>query len=121
MQDKVTIARFVEGLQRIKEEAHEIPVSIMITLFGVVQLLNAESKAAEEISFSEIATHVHIPFQTVSRHLRYLGKGITPGQAGLGLVDTEEQPMNRRKKFVFLTPKGKRFVSQFMAISGITL
>ncbi len=53
---------------------------------------------------------------TVSQHLRYLGYGYRTGKPGLGLVETRENPDNRRKKVFALTPKGRGLVSQLELI-----
>jgi DNA-binding MarR family transcriptional regulator len=42
------------------------------------------------------------------------GKMIRPGEPGMGLVESHDDPMERRKKVIKLTPKGRTVVSQFL-------
>lgn len=86
--------------------AHEINAPIMATFLGVA-LWGADATRGDPLSIQELAERIGLAETTVSRHLRYLGVQRRIGVEGLGLVDTDAHPVNRRKKVVFLTRDGK--------------
>ena len=114
----ITMRSILMGLQRIREESNELPISILITLLGVA-IYTPAGDTQQELSILELSKKVGIPYSTTSRHLRYLGKFQYPGKPGLGLVDTGEMVMDRRQKYVVLTPKGQRFVAQVFTLMGV--
>lgn len=53
-----------------------------------------------------------------SRNVSSLSKVNTKGAKAWGLVESHEDPMDRRYKIVALTPKGKQFTDQLNLILG---
>jgi DNA-binding MarR family transcriptional regulator len=77
-------------------------------------------RAPEEIGMKELAGMFGLSQSSTSRNVAYLGKvwktnseGAVPG---LDLVEAYEDPMERRRKLVRMTPKGKRVAE---ALAGL--
>ncbi len=104
------LIRIFMGLQ------HEINAPIMATFLGVT-MWGEDERPDDPVSIQELAERVGLNETTVSRHLRYLGTQRRVGVEGLGLVDTRTHPVDRRRKIVFLTRKGKALKDQL----GFTL
>jgi hypothetical protein len=116
---RTTLTTLLEGLHRIKQDAPEMPISILITLLGVAVFTPDGRDRKDPLSILELSKIVGIPYTTTSRHLRYLGDFERPGKPGLDYVETGTLAFDRRQKFVKLTPRGQRVVHQFQKLSGI--
>lgn len=66
------------------------------------------------ISLTDIADKAGLGLSTVSRHVSYLGKINRKHEEGLNLIQTHEDPMERRRRLATLTGKGRAFVNQLM-------
>lgn len=93
-------------------EQRDIPMSVALTFLGVALWERQEDSGAEPTTLEELAVKVGAPATTISQHLRYLGACYRDGRPGLGLVETEEYPHNRRKKVFYLTSKGRGLIRQ---------
>lgn len=87
-------------LTKISAIEPEMPLQQIRCLFVV-----AESE--EGMSLSDIAKKVGIGLATASRHIGALGKLNRHRQEGLLLIESFEDPMERRKKIIRLTSKGR--------------
>ena len=65
---------------------------------------------------AEIAEELGLSQSTVSRNVAYLGDWNRHREKGHQLVEAFEDPSERRRKLVRLTPKGKRFVTSLANI-----
>lgn len=83
----------------------EIPVTIFQTFLGVA-LWGYKENQGSPITILELSERIGSNYQTVSRHLRYLGD-VSNRKPGLGLVKTERWPDDERQKTISLTPKGE--------------
>tara|TARA_Y100001938_G_C7959604_1_gene363591 strand:+ start:435 stop:797 length:363 start_codon:yes stop_codon:yes gene_type:complete len=97
------LLRQVELLRTIDPEIQAQTISL---------LLNVAMKDPEPIAMQELAERTGTAQSSVSRNCAMLGKYHRRGQAGHGLLDAYEDPMNRRVKLVQLTTKGRRFIQQ---------
>ena len=72
--------------------------------------------ATEEdgMSLSDIAKKAGIPLATASRYIGALGKINRHKQEGLQLIESFEDPMERRKKIIRLTSKGKVVIRKLL-------
>lgn len=68
----------------------------------------------EGLSLKELAQYAKVKMATASRYVSQLSAAAAPGQPGLGLVVAREDPMERRKKIIALTPKGKATVDKLL-------
>ncbi len=66
----------------------------------------------EGTSLTNIANKAGISMATASRYVSALGKIDRHHREGLHLVEAFEDPMERRKKIIRLTNKGKSFINK---------
>jgi DNA-binding MarR family transcriptional regulator len=73
----------------------------------------------EGLSQRELLTHLESTSITaLSRNLADLSALTTRKTPGPGLLELRVDPRNLRIKRVFLTPKGKRFMHRWLAVTG---
>lgn len=73
----------------------------------------------EGLSQRELLTHLESTSITaLSRNLADLSALTTRKTPGPGLLELRVDPQNLRIKRVFLTSKGKRFMNQWLAVTG---
>jgi hypothetical protein len=51
---------------------------------------------------------------SASRYVSAFSAPVVEGRKGLGLVEAKEDPMERRKKIIRLTPKGRAVVKKIL-------
>lgn len=70
--------------------------------------------ASEEdgLSLTDVAGKAGVPLATASRYIGHLGQIDRFYKPGLGLLDSREDPRERRKKIITLTDKGKELISK---------
>ena len=68
------------------------------------------------ITMKELADRIGIAQSSTSRNVAALSKWHRLGKEGLDLVEAIEDPAERRKKRVSLTPKGKLMAEQLRSI-----
>lgn len=79
--------------------------------FSVAQVFLMIARAGDEgVSLTDIADKANLGLSSVSRHVAALGKINRHHEEGLGLVQTHEDPMERRRRLCTLTPKGRAFL-----------
>ena len=66
------------------------------------------------VPMPEIARAAGLAQSSTSRNIAALGTYHRKGQPGLKLLDSYEDPMDRRTKLVKLTPRGERFATILM-------
>lgn len=115
---KATMTRLLSGLHKIKDEAPDLPIAMLVTFFGLGELEETRS-IQDPLSIRELAAKIGLPYSTTSRHIRYLGDRFSPVRRGLGWVGTDIVQTDRRQKTAYLTPKGKRVLSTFKATVGM--
>jgi DNA-binding MarR family transcriptional regulator len=70
------------------------------------------AEAEEGLSLSDLAKKAGIGLATASRYVGALGKINRHREAGLQIIESFEDPMERRKKIIRLTSKGKFALKQ---------
>jgi DNA-binding MarR family transcriptional regulator len=68
----------------------------------------------EGLSLKELAHRADIGMASASRYVATFGTQGYKGEKGLGLVEALEDPMERRKKIIKLTQKGKMTVNKLI-------
>jgi DNA-binding MarR family transcriptional regulator len=96
----VTLQEVQRLLESISAINPEMPLQQARCLFIV-----AESE--EGLSLSDIAKKAGIGLATASRYIGALGKINRKKEEGLQLIESFEDPMERRKKVIRLTTKGR--------------
>lgn len=94
------VQRVLTGISAIDPE---MPLQQARCLFIVAQ-------SEEGMSLSDIAKKAGIGLATASRYIGALGKINRHREEGLQLIESFEDPMERRKKIIRLTIKGKTVV-----------
>lgn len=90
----------IQFLTRIAAIEPDMPLSQAKCLFIV-------AKEEEGMSLSDIAKKAGIGLATASRYIGALGNINRHKEEGLKLIESFEDPMERRKKIIRLTVKGK--------------
>ena len=98
------VQRLLESISAINAE---MPLQQARCLFII-----AESE--EGMSLSDIAKRAGIGLATASRYIGALGKINRKREEGLQLIESFEDPMERRKKIIRLTPKGRAAVRRII-------
>lgn len=96
----------------------EMPVSMMKTFLGVA-IWGSRDGRKDQLTMMELADKIGLPSTTVSRHLRYLGDEERPGKAGADLVRSALNPLDRRQRLVFLSPKGVALMNNVKKAMGV--
>lgn len=94
-------------LLKIIERFREIDAEMQAQSIAVLLKV---AKHPVPIKMSEIATELGLSQSTVSRNVAYLGDWNRRKEEGHKLLEAYEDPMERRRKLVRLTAKGKRFL-----------
>lgn len=94
------VNRVLTGISAIDPD---MPLQQARCLFIVAQ-------SEEGMSLSDIAKKAGIGLATASRYISALGKVNRHREEGLQLIESFEDPMERRKKIIRLTTKGKSVI-----------
>lgn len=113
------LSSLLEGLHRLRQESYALTVPILITFLGVAVHTRGRSKS-DVLSIQELSQRIGQPFTTTSTHLRILGASRRLGKSGLKLIEVHEYPLDRRQKYVEMTPRGERVLSQFLTLSRLS-
>ena len=100
------MALLTEALAQLKNLDGDMPVSQALSLILIA--------GNEGLSLKELAQKTEIGMASASRYVSNFGKVTKPGSKGLGLVAAVEDPLERRKKIITLTPKGRTFVNKLI-------
>lgn len=96
--------KFIQGVAKIEPE---MPLQQLHCLLVIAQ-------EPEGMSLTDIAQKVGIALATASRYIAALGKVNRHREEGLLLVESFEDPMERRKKIIRLTSKGKAAINKLI-------
>ena len=94
--------KFIQGVSRLEPEMPLQQLHCLLVIAGAV----------DGLSLTELAQKVGIGLATASRYVAALGKQNRHREEGLLLVEAFEDPMERRKKIIRLTKKGKMAIEK---------
>ena len=81
---------------------------------GQAKCLLIVAQSEEGMSLTDIAKKAGIGLATASRHIAALGKINRKKEDGLKLIESFEDPMERRKKIIRLTSKGRTTIKRII-------
>lgn len=102
----VTLGSALGLLSRLREVDPDMPMAQAYCLLLIA--------ADEGLSLKELATRANIGMASASRYVSAFGVPPRSGSKGLGLVTAREDPLERRKKIIKLTPKGKATINNLL-------
>jgi DNA-binding MarR family transcriptional regulator len=105
------LSRLSTALSTVRVLDDSMPVQTLAVLIEVAK--------TPTISVSELASKVGIAQSSASRNVAALSDWHWLKKPGLGLVVTDLDPMDQRKKFVRLTPKGQKLVDNIVTIMKV--
>lgn len=94
--------KFIQGVSKMEPEMPLQQLHCLLVIAG----------AGEGLSLTELAQKVGIGLATASRYVAALGKQNRHREEGLLLVEAFEDPMERRKKIIRLTKKGRAAIEK---------
>lgn len=100
----VDCLKFIQGVARIEAE---MPLQQLHCLLLIAQ-------AEEGLSLTDLSKKAGIGLATASRYVSALGKQNRHREEGLLFVEAFEDPMERRKKIIRLTPKGRATINKLI-------
>lgn len=100
--DKIKI--YMKFVAMFRDMDSEIPLTTVAVFLAVVQ--------NEGMTMKDMAKMLNISQSSCSRNVAYLAQYHRLNKPGLGLLVTQEDPMERRRKVVQLTRRGKSFVDK---------
>jgi len=95
------IGRFSRAVEEFRKIDPEIQAQTILTFVLTMQ-------SSGKLTVKDIATKLGIAQSSASRNVAALSKIHRKGRPGHDLIRAMENPMDRREKFVELTPKGIR-------------
>lgn len=102
--DSPSLERFAQALETAQNRYPGMTLAMMTTLLAVAQ---APAKPGHRVSVSDIVERsTKLKYPTIARQLELLGDGNTD-RPGLGLIDKQTDPADRRLRYVALSARGK--------------
>lgn len=108
MTDVLKLRQFASAVSTFRELDADIPAATLHVFLVVA--------ANPGISSKQLLQRVQGSQSAVSRHLAALGEYSWKGGPGLDLIETVEDPLDRRNKISFLKPKGKQLALKLIVI-----
>ena len=88
----------------LREVDSDMPIAQALSLLVIAK--------NEGLSLKELAEKVGVGMASASRYVAFFGKPNASGKKGLGLVVAVEDPLERRKKTITLTAKGRNVIAK---------
>jgi DNA-binding MarR family transcriptional regulator len=101
----VTVIRVLEEFRRLDPD---MPIQYALSFLTIAR--------HEGLSMGDLAQRLGIAQSSASRNIAALSKWHSFGKAGHGLVEAHEDPRERRRKIVRLTPRGHHLVAVLRAL-----
>ena len=109
----------LEGILKCVAELRKIDSEMPLPQVHCLFLL---AKAGETgMSLTELSKAAEIAMATASRYIGNLGKINRFKEEGFNLVESYEDPMERRKKIIRLTPKGRVLINRLIGDTNANL
>jgi hypothetical protein len=106
--ERQVLSGLINSLRRFNQFDTKMQVSTILTL---LEIALAEDKD-EEISVQDLEKRIGLLSGTSSRNVYYWGEGHKDMRGGHEMVDVRIDPIDRRKRSLRLTHKGRAFINQ---------
>jgi DNA-binding MarR family transcriptional regulator len=106
--NRVSLSKVAAALEEFRKLDAQMPPQMMQTFLWVC--------VHDGITMKDLADRVGISQSSMSRNVAALSKQHRLGKPGYDLIAATEDPAERRRKIVTLTPKGKRVAASLSAI-----
>ena len=103
-----TLNKLAVAIDILREVDPELQAQTLATLIEV-------ARHPDGIKMQELAARVNISQSSVSRNISAMSHTHRVGKPGYNLVIAFEDPTERRRKIVRLTPNGQRLVKRLLA------
>lgn len=100
------LAALIDALEELRKLDDEMPIQTAVTF------LTAALKPG--CSMKELSDRIGLGQSSASRNVSTLAKWKSPGRPGHEVLETAEDILDRRRKVVDLTPKGKRIIDSIV-------
>lgn len=105
--DSPNLERFAQALETTQVSYPSMTLAMLTTLLAVAR---APTGSGDFVSVSDIADRSSmLKYPTIARQLELLGDGNVT-RPGLGLVDKQSDPLDRRLRYVALSSRGKELL-----------
>lgn len=104
--EKKQMDSLMSALAELRDLDMDMPIAQALSLLLIAK--------HEGLSLSDLAKKAGVGMASASRYVAAFGKPTKPGAKGFGLAVAVEDPMERRKKIINLTPKGRAFVAKLL-------
>jgi DNA-binding MarR family transcriptional regulator len=102
------VATLIRVLEALRHLDPDMPIQYALSFLTVAQ--------HEGLSIRELSERLGIAQSSASRNVAALSRWHSFGKPGHDLVQSEEDPRERRRKVVTLTPKGRALAEELRAI-----
>jgi DNA-binding MarR family transcriptional regulator len=102
---------FLECLKKVQQIHSEMPIQQLMCLLVI-------ARKPEGLSLTEVAQMTNISLTTASRYIAALGKQNRKREEGLNFVESYEDPMERRKKIIRLSPRGRATINKLTGVKN---
>lgn len=102
------VATLIRVLEALRGLDPDMPIQYALSFLTVAR--------HEGLSIRELSERLGIAQSSASRNVAALSRWHSFGKPGHDLVQAEEDPRERRRKIVTLTPKGRALVEELRAI-----
>lgn len=110
-----SIRTTIQLVEKFSQVDKTMQANAMLTLLYVAQYQDRP----EGITTSDIRKWLGVSNASASRNIHLWGEGTADSStSGFGMVEVREDPNNRTKRHVRLTPKGEAFIQQMETVYG---
>lgn len=106
MEQTKQMDHLMSALTELRDLDMDMPIAQALSLLLIAK--------HEGLSLSELAQKAGVGMASASRYVAAFGKPTKPGAKGHGLAVATEDPMERRKKVITLTHRGRAFVNKLI-------
>jgi DNA-binding MarR family transcriptional regulator len=102
------VGKLVALFDLLRDLNPEMPAQSALTLLLVAQ--------SPGIAIGELQQRLNVASSTMSRNISIMSEHRGKGEAGLGLIETREDVMDRRIKRVWLTARGENVLNRISTL-----